>query len=120
MPLAGFLISAFEMATPTFRTSALRQMLRRLYPHQAMWYARQHLHDQALGPVTLADTVGLLESLVFALVPREAQSIVHFLLGLNVELCQAGPVGNDQPRGPMRPTHHRRHARPAARKLAKA
>ena len=85
------------MATPTFRSAAVRQVLRRIYPHQAMWYAREHLRGRALGPVSLADAAGLMETFAYSLIPREAQGIVQFLLGLNTELCKAGPAEKPRP-----------------------
>ncbi|HEX8330532.1 MAG TPA: hypothetical protein VF629_23580 [Hymenobacter sp.] len=90
------------MNPPIFRSTGLRQVLRRLYPHRAMGYARQHLNGMALGPVSLAEAVGLLETFAYSLVPREAQGVVHFLLGLNTELCQAGPVNKPHAATPLR------------------
>jgi hypothetical protein len=107
------------MATPTFRTSAVRQVLRRIYPHQAMGYARQHLRGLTLGPVSIADAAGLVEAFVNSLLPREAQSVVRFLLGLNTELCKAGPVDKPRPTSRLRTTRPR-HDGPVKRKLAKA
>jgi hypothetical protein len=108
------------MATPTFRTSAVRQVLRRIYPHSAMQYARQHFRGLALGPVTLADAVELLESIVFSLVPREAQGIIRFVLGLNAELCQAGPIEKPRPASRLRIPARPRPGRPMRRKPSKA
>ena len=85
------------MATSSFRTAAVRQVLRRIYPHQAMGYARRHLRDRVLGSLTIADAVGLLETFAYSLVPREAQGLVQYFQGLNTELCQAGPVEKSQP-----------------------
>lgn len=93
----------------------MRQVLRRLYPHQAMGYARQHLLGLALGPFTLAGAVGLLETFCYSLIPREAQGVVHYLLGLNTELCQAGPVAKPRPASRMRITNGPRHNRPTKR-----
>lgn len=100
------------MASPTFRAPALRQVLRRVYPHRAMAYARQRLHDRVLGPVSLAKAIGVLETFVYSLVPREAQGMLQFLLGLNTELCQAGPVSKSRPASQARMA--RRHGRGAS------
>ena len=100
-----------------FRTSAVRQVLRRIYPHQAMGYARRHLRGLALGPIRIADAAVLSEAFLNSLLPREAQSVVRFLLGLNAEICQAGPV--DQPRRASRlHTTRPRHDGPVKRKLS--
>ena len=106
------------MATPTFRTATVRQVLRRIYPHKAMDYAHWHLRGLRLGPVSIADTAGLLETFVYSLVPREVQSVVRFLLGLNAELCQAGPVEKPGPTSRLRTTRLR-HDGQVKRKLAK-
>jgi hypothetical protein len=108
------------MATFTFRTPAVRQVLRRIYPHKAVHYTRQHLRVLALGPVTLADVAGLLESFVYSLVPREVQSVLRFLLGLNAELCQAGPVEKARPNSRTRISSRPRPGRPLKRKPSKA
>lgn len=57
-----------------------------------MWYAREHLRGRTLGPIRLGDAADLLETFAYSLIPREAQSLLRFLLGLNTELCKAGPV----------------------------
>jgi hypothetical protein len=85
------------MASPAFHPAAVRQLLRRIYPHKAMGYVRAHFRNLALGPITLAGAVELLESFAYALVPREAHGIVHYISGLNTELCQAGPVEKNSP-----------------------
>jgi hypothetical protein len=108
------------MASPTFRTSAVRQVLRRIYPHKAMQYARQHLRGLALGPVTLADAADLVESFIYSLIPREAQGVVRFLLGLNTELCQAGPVEKPRPANRLRTASRPRPGKPMKRKPLKA
>lgn len=108
------------MATSLFGPATVRQVLRRLYPHKAMWYARAHFRDLALGPLTLADAAGLLESFAYSLVPREAQGILHFLLGLNIELCQAGPVEKPRPASRLHIANRPRPGRPMKRKPLKA
>ncbi len=62
-----------------------------------MWYAHEHLKGRGLGPVRLADAAGLMETFAYSLIPLEAQSVVQFLLGLNTELCKAGPVEKPRP-----------------------
>ncbi|MFD2717361.1 hypothetical protein ACFST9_01460 [Hymenobacter monticola] len=99
------------MFSLTFRPAAVRQLLRRIYPHKAMGYARTHLRHPALGPVTLAGAVELLESFAYSLIPREAQGLVHYISGLNTELCQAGPVEKNAPA----PAHQHPHLRQKSR-----
>ena len=74
-----------------------------------------HLRGRALGPVTLAGVAGLLETFFYSLVPREALGVVHYLRGLNTQLCQAGPVGKPRPASRLRLTNRPRHNRPAKR-----
>jgi hypothetical protein len=89
-----------------------------MYPHKAMSYARQHLQGLALGPVTLTSVAQLLETLVYSLLPREAHSVVQSLLGLNTELCQAGPVGKPHPANQLRLAGQSRPGNPAKRRRA--
>ena len=107
------------MATLTPRTLAVRQVLRRIYPHKIMGYARQHLQCLRLGPVSIADAAGLMETFFYSLLPREAHGVVRSLMGLNAELCQAGPVNKPRPGGRLRTTRPR-HDGPVKRKLANA
>ena len=105
------------MTTPTPRTAPWRQVLRRIYPHTPMGYARQYLQGFKLGPVSIADAAGFMETLLYFLLPRETHGVVRSLIGLNTELCQAGPV--NQPR-PVRRPRTTRPDRPVKRKLAHA
>jgi hypothetical protein len=98
----------------------VRQVLRQIYPHRAVQYARQHFRGLALGPVSLVDAVELLESVVYSLVPREAQGVIRLLLGLNAELCQAGPVEKPRPASRLRIANRSRPGRPLKRKPSKA
>jgi hypothetical protein len=89
-----------------------------MYPHKAVSYAREHLQNLKLGPVGIADATGLMEAFVNALLPREAQSVVRFLLGLNAEICQAGPVNRPRLASRLQKTRPR-HDGPVKRKLSK-